>query len=214
MRISSSVIKVAGLVALAAAVVVAATAYAPRAWAEGSPSVVKIAARNGGFRLHRNGETYFIKGVGGSGSLDLLAACGGNSVRTWGADNLGPLLDDAQKRGITVTVGIWLGHKEHGFDYDNADQVAKQYEDARQAILKYKDHPALLMWGIGNEMEISAGADNAAVWSAVNNIAAMAHKLDPNHPTMTVIAEIGGNKVKAAPTAVPPAPTAAATEAK
>jgi Glycosyl hydrolases family 2, TIM barrel domain len=163
---------------------------------DGSPSVVKLVEQNGAFRLLRNGQPYFVKGAGGDGSRELLASCGGNSIRTWGAENIGPVLDEAQKRGLTVTIGIWLGHKEHGFDYNNVAQVAEQYEKARQAILRYKDHPALLMWGIGNEMEITAGADNAAVWSAVNNIAAAAHKLDPNHPTMTVVAEIGGNKVK------------------
>ena len=47
-------------------------------------------------------------------------------------------------------------------------------ERARRAILKYKDHPAVLLWGIGNEMEGPGRADNAAIWSAINNIAAMA----------------------------------------
>ncbi len=45
-------------------------------------------------------------------------------------------------------------------------------------------------------MEGYEKGDNAAIWSAVNNIASMVKKLDPNHPTMTVIAEIGGDKVK------------------
>ena len=84
--------------------------------------------------------------------------------------------------------------KEHGFDYSNAEQVSAQYEQARKTVLKYKDHPALLMWALGNEME--GDGSNAAVWSAVNNLAAMVKKLDPNHPTMTVVAEIGGSKVK------------------
>jgi len=168
----------------------------PKSAGVSSPSVVKVIEADGRAQLLLNGEKYFIKGAGGDGSRALLKSCGGNSIRTWGVDNLGSVLDEAQKHGLTVCAGIWLGHKEHGFDYNNADQVAKQYEDARAAIAKFKDHPALLTWAIGNEMEISAGADNAAVWSAVNNIAAAAHKIDPNHPTMTVVAEIGGNKVK------------------
>ena len=159
-------------------------------------SVVKVEKKGNGFQLVRNGDAYFVKGAGGDGPLELLRACGGNSVRTWGVDKLGTVLDAAQKQGLTVTAGIWLGHKEHGFDYNNANQVAEQYEKAREAIQKYRNHPALLMWAIGNEMEVSAGADNAAVWSAVNNIATASHALDPNHPTMTVIAELGGNKVR------------------
>lgn len=172
-----------------------ARALAPDA-AGGKPSVVRVVKTDSGWELQRNGQPYVIKGVGGSGSLEKLAAAGGNSVRTWGVDNLQPILDEAQRRGLTVTVGIWLGHERHGFDYTNADQVAAQYEAARQAILKYKDHPAVLMWGIGNEMEGYEKGDNAAIWSAINSIAAMAHRLDPNHPTMTVTAEIGGNRVK------------------
>ena len=158
-------------------------------------SKVSIVEKNGELRLNRDGKPYFIKGAGGSDHLKLLKESGGNSIRTWGADNLEPLLDQAQKLGLTVTVGIWLGHKEHGFSYDNADQVSEQYENVRKAVLKYRYHPALLMWALGNEMEDGEGK-SAAIWSAINNLATLVKSLDPNHPTMTVLAEIGGDKVK------------------
>lgn len=147
-------------------------------------------------QLLRAGQPHFIQGGGGNSSLKALADAGGNSVRTWGTDNLDKLLDDAHSLGLTVTVGIWLGHARHGFDYTNAKQVEDQVDRARAAILKYKDHPAVLMWGIGNEMESNGNEDNAAMWSAVNSLGALAHRLDPNHPTMTVVAEIGGKKVQ------------------
>ena len=158
---------------------------------------VELVGQGGKWQLVRNGQAFAIKGAGGDGSREVLAKVGGNSVRTWGAENVGPMLDEAQKLGLTVTVGIWLGHERHGFDYTKLDQVAKQYEGARQTVLKHKDHPALLMWGLGNEMEGSKGGDNAAIWSAVNNIAAMVKKVDGNHPTMTVVAEVGGRKIEA-----------------
>jgi hypothetical protein len=172
---------------------------APQAEAEprqGKPTVVRVVKDKDGWQLLRDGEPYFIKGAGGDESRALLAQVGGNSIRTWGADKLEDLLDEANRHGLSVTVGIWLGHERHGFNYNDADQVAAQYENARKAILRYKDHPAVLMWGLGNEMEGYARGDNAAIWSAINNIASMAKKLDPNHPTMTVIAEIGGDRVR------------------
>ena len=52
-----------------------------------------------------------------------------------------------------MTAGIWLGHKDQGFDYHNPQQVADQLESVRQTVLKYRNAPALLVWGIGNEME-------------------------------------------------------------
>jgi hypothetical protein len=164
--------------------------------AESKPVAVQVVRSADGWRLLRDGKPYFIKGAGGDGARALLARAGGNSIRTWGADKLEALLDEAQRHGLTVTVGIWLGHERHGFNYNDADQVAAQYESARKAILRWKDHPAVLMWGIGNEMEGYEKGDNAAIWSAINNIASMAKKLDANHPTMTVVAEIGGDRVK------------------
>ena len=65
---------------------------------------------------------------------------------------------------------------------------------AKSVILKYKDNPTVLMWGIGNEMEGYKDGDDPLMWNNVQDIAKFAHENDPNHPTMTVIAEIGGKK--------------------
>lgn len=158
------------------------------------PSIVKVVKTGSGFQLLRNGNPYFVKGAGGDGSKTLLRDIGGNSFRTWGADALEPKLSEAQALGLTVTVGVWLGHREY-FDYHDAAQVAGQKESVRKAILRYRNSPALLCWALGNEMEVGQ-QDNADMWAAIEDLAKMAHALDPNHPTMTVVAEIGGDKVK------------------
>jgi hypothetical protein len=95
-----------------------------------------------------------------------------------------------------VTVGIWLGHERHGFGYDDETQVREQLERARDIVLRYKDHPAVLLWGVGNEMEGFEAGDDPAIWAAVNDVAAMIKRLDPAHPTMTVTAEIGGGRIR------------------
>jgi hypothetical protein len=164
---------------------------------KGPIPVAVVASPDGGHALTRGGEPYFVFGGGGWTNLDALKALGGNSIRTWGTDDLGPILDKAHALGLSVTVGLWLGHERHGFDYNDPKQVADQYDKCKADVLKYKDHPAVLAWGIGNEME---GFDpkktgNAAIWSAINNIASMVKKVDPNHPTMTVVAGIYGDKV-------------------
>jgi len=157
---------------------------------------VELAKTEQGWQLLRGGEPYFIKGAGGSGSLEQLAAAGGNSVRTWSTDGAGEILDEAHALGLTVTVGIWLGHERHGFDYNDDNQVREQLERAREAVLRYRNHPALLLWGIGNEMEGFEDGDNPAVWKAVNDVAAMAKELDPHHPTMTVTTFVHGERVE------------------
>lgn len=159
------------------------------------PVPVELVKTESGWQLERGGEPYFILGAGGDGPLDELAAAGANSIRTWGGD-VGTLLDDAHALGMTVTVGIWLGHERHGFDYGDPAQVEEQLENARKMVLKYRDHPALLMWGVGNEMEGFDEGDDPAIWTAVNDVAAMIKELDPNHPTMTVTAFVHGKRIE------------------
>jgi hypothetical protein len=165
-----------------------------RAMADDGAVKTELKKTADGWQLFRDGKPYFIKGGGGDGPMQVLVDCGGNSIRTWGVgNNTQELLDKAQKLGVTVTLGIWLGHKDNGFDYDNADALKKQLADARRAVERYKNHPALLMWALGNEME--NGNDVPAVWNHVEDLAKMVHEVDPNHPTMSVVAEIGGDKV-------------------
>ena len=82
---------------------------------------------------------------------------------------------------------------EHALNYADASAVRREVEKARGFFRRYRRHPALLMWGLGNEMEGSG--DNPEIWRTVNEIARVAKSEDPDHPTMTVIAEAGGRKI-------------------
>ena len=55
----------------------------------------------------------------------------------------------------------------------------------------------MLVWGIGNEMEGYDKGGNPAIWQHIEDLCQMVKKIDPNHPTMTVIAEIGGDRIAA-----------------
>jgi len=158
------------------------------------PVRVEVRKTADGWRLLRDGKPYFIKGAGGDASKALLAQYGGNTFRTWGAGHLSSDFEDAHKSGLTVIAGLWLGHKPNGFDYHNANQVARQLARCREIVLQYRNDPALLIWAIGNEMEDDEPPGDPAVYQAVENIAAMIKTEDTNHPTMTVFAEVIENK--------------------
>jgi hypothetical protein len=152
---------------------------------------VEVVKHDGKYQLLRDGKPYRVKGAGlADGNLDQLAAHGGNSIRTWatvdGPDGTAKLLDEAHKLGITVSLCVSVGSERHGFDYYDDDAVARQLEAIRQEIPKYKDHPALLTWIIGNELNFDY--KNPKVYDAVNDISRMIHEIDPNHPTTTTIA--------------------------
>ncbi len=161
-----------------------------------APVPVRIETTSAGFRLLRGGRPYYVKGAGAPKELlTSLRAAGGNSVRTWGADDLEPLLDAAHRLGMTVTIGFWLQKKTDGFDYTNSEAVRRQFEACLAGVRRYRNHPALLMWGIGNEMELGDGSPE--MWRAVEQIAAMIKREDPNHPSMTVVADMWPEKLAA-----------------
>ena len=117
----------------------------------GGGSSVEIINENGHWRLLRNGEPYQVNGAGiDSADLESFAAHGGTSFRTWRTSNARQVLDEAQRLGLTVVMCLEIGRERHGFDYDDESAVAAQLEFARKEVLKYKDHPALLVW-IGDE---------------------------------------------------------------
>ena len=167
------------------------------------PSKVSVNKEGDQFQLTLNGKPFFINGVGGTQHLSDLRALGGNSIRTWGIESLAepvdgkPLIDRAQELGLMVTAGIWVQQQRKGFDYDDPKAVDTQREAVRQAVRSYKDRPALLIWGLGNETEgpMSDGSD-LRVWKELNVLAGIVKQEDPNHPVMTVIAGAGGVKIK------------------
>ncbi|HCH66307.1 MAG TPA: hypothetical protein DFR83_26115 [Deltaproteobacteria bacterium] len=163
-----------------------------------APIPVEVVRTDAGYALQRGGQPFTLRGVGGTHGLDQLVAIGGTSLRTWGVgEETAALLDEAHSLGLTVSLGIWLGHERHGFDYSDAAQVAAQHEVVRQAVMAHKDHPALLMWGLGNEMEGFDSGDDPAIWTAVCEAAALIQELDPHHPVMSTTADIGGGRVAA-----------------
>lgn len=156
----------------------------------------------GHFELLVGGQPFFAKGVGGANNLRKLKELGGNTFRTWGAEQLDEriegklLLDYADELGLKVMAGIWIGHERHGFDYNDPVQINKQREHVRETVCKHKDHPALLVWGLGNEMEgPAADGSDIRIWKELNELAKIVKEEDPHHPVCTVIASIGGEKV-------------------
>ena len=155
---------------------------------------VEIKKINNDYRLYRDGEPYFIKGASGFSYYDRIKKYGGNSIRIWNSDNAQNVLNQADSIGLTVTLGLFIGAQRFGFDYNNPEMVEKQKQYVKQQIIKYKDYPALLMWGIGNEVEL--GSTDFKFWEAIDSIARMIHEIDPNHPTTTMLAGVQEKHVK------------------
>ena len=161
--------------------------------------IVKLVRNETGWQLLRDSKPFYINGAGGEGDLKMLAELGGNSSRTWGVDDTQATLkrlDEAESNGISVALGLWLEHERHGkMTYTDYDGVIKQIDLTIKHVRDLKHHPAILVWGVGNEME--GEGDNPAIWSHIEHLAQRVKAEDPYHPVMTVIAEMGGKKIEA-----------------
>jgi exo-beta-1,3-glucanase (GH17 family) len=150
------------------------------------------------FRYSVDGELFYIRGVDGIDELALMAEAGANAVRTYSIDALqnGALLDEAQRLGIKVVVGLWMDHESTSFTYaGNPSAVQQQYLELIAEVEKYKTHPAVMGWAVGNEVDISTSANPLAIYAAINAIAKYIHESDPYHPTMAVLAGSSTTKI-------------------
>jgi len=155
---------------------------------------VEIVKKDNGFQLLRGGEPYYIKGVGGIDYLEKAKEYGANSFRTWSTENAKEQLDKAHELGMTVCLGFWAQHERHGFDWSNEIGVKLQLEAFSKVVDEVKDHPALLMWAVGNEVDLFY--TNFDVWKHINDIALMIKEKDPYHPVTTVTAGLDVAEVK------------------
>ena len=162
---------------------------------------------DGVWRIYINGVETPIRGAGGvlsPGMLEHFKESGGNFTRTWGGDSLEEIvgggeryIDRAYRLGIHVMPGLWIGHERHGFDYSDPKAIEAQRKMVRETVRKYKNHPAVVMWGLGNEMEDPVSqTGKPIIFRELNALAAIIKEEDPNHPVMTVIAGSAKGKVE------------------
>lgn len=144
---------------------------------------VQIKKTETGYQLLRGGKPYFIKGVAGLQQLDRVKELGGNSLRLYTTNYADAIMDKAQEQGLTVMLGLWMKPEYEGFDYYDRKAVALQNEEIRRQVLRFRNHPALLMWNVGNELDNHT--NNPRAYQVLNDMVKMIHELDPYHPVTT-----------------------------
>ena len=157
---------------------------------------------SGAFELIVDGEPVFIKGAVGQDGIELVKKYGGNAIRSGYRKER---LDEAHASGLMVLVNLPVAAQRDGFDYEDVEAVKKQHERIVNIVRETKDHPAVLMWALGNELdhvpqkvyEPNKIYYNMKVWDAVNDLAKAIHEIDPNHPVMTVVGSITKHKINA-----------------
>jgi hypothetical protein len=166
---------------------------------------VTVEKTNLSWNLLMDGEPFEIKGATFGYGKDLenydayfkdLKFLGVNTIRTWAiGENTALLLDTAHNYGIKVMLGIWMRHGRPGmedddsFDYlTDTKGMEAMRANAITTVETYKDHPAILTWGIGNEVYLNMDTDEEKVVYSklLERICSDIKSIDSNHPITSV----------------------------
>ncbi|MBU1078084.1 MAG: hypothetical protein KKH98_12375 [Spirochaetes bacterium] len=115
--------------------------------------------------------------------LSYLSSMGCNTIRTWKEVNSRAFLDECHRNNIMVIMGF-------GFNANTvvSSDALKQItiDNFKAYVNSFKDHPAVLMWGIGNEYNLSLSVSTNAFYAFINQLAKAAHEAEGGmfHPTM------------------------------
>ncbi len=165
------------------------------------------------WKLYVDNKPFEVKGVTFGGDVTRasvgkelrdLKFLGVNTIRIWGTnENTGILLDSANAYGIKVMVGIWMRHGRPGMEGDDSFNYLKDakgmedmYKYAMETVNKYKSHPGVLYFGVGNEVFLNIGSDEEkkAYATFLERICSDIKKADPDHPIVSVEAWTFGLK--------------------
>ncbi|MFW6313597.1 MAG: hypothetical protein ACOC2N_06915, partial [Spirochaetota bacterium] len=149
--------------------------------------ITTLSNSTSGWTLTVDNDPFFVKGAVGHEKLARLAELGANAVRLPALDR--EALDEAEAAGLAVLANLRVRPERDGMDYDDEAAVAAQHGELMAQVGELKEHPAIFMWCVGNELDhIPGNSDfNPKVWPAVNAIAREIHDIDPDHPTMTAV---------------------------
>ncbi len=164
-----------------------------------------VKKENGGWKLYVNDKPFEVKGVtfGGDVTKENVGKymkdfkfLGVNTIRTWGTnDNTQILLDSAEAYGVKVMVGIWMRHGRPGMEGDDSFDYLKDakgmdamYEGAIATVNKYKNHPAVLYFGVGNEvyLNIATNEEKLAYSLFLEKVCSNIKQIDADHPIVSV----------------------------
>lgn len=121
--------------------------------------------------------------------LKLMQEAGINTIRVYEPIDDSAVLDQINAAGIKLIMGF--GYNQEG-RFDIASGSILDY------IEKYKNHPAILFWELGNEYNYHPEwfDDDLANWyTALNSTAQKIKTIDQNHPVATAHGEIPTQEV-------------------
>lgn len=140
-------------------------------------------------------RNFQIKGICGTVRLDLATNYGANTIRTY-VPPTREQLDKYQQMGLKVIAGFWMPHQgqnksgNESWDFDYQRNGSKVVDNFAEILNQIGDHPALLMWCLGNEIPLEP-----AYLETVNRMSQLLHTRYPGQLTSITIVNAPKEKI-------------------
>ncbi len=167
--------------------------------ADAQPVSVRIEKQGNKFVLLRGDQTIYLRGAvvgdatalpnapgGVKNPIDVLKKAGANAARV--ASNRA-ILDKLHANQMFGVVDLVLRGERDGMDWDDDAMVKAQAEATLTTVRELKDHPAVVVWVLGNELDYIPPNEpyNPRIWQRLNDLARTIKKIDPNHLVLTIV---------------------------
>jgi len=166
------------------------------------PGIVTIVETSNGFEYRVNGVKTCVKGVGYNAmtkgidpvsradryerDFGLISMSGFNTIIGWSSEEFDELLlEKAAQYQLGVVLPFELNPKSN---YQDPEVRKQLMEQIKLWVERYKESPAIRMWGVGNEVVHGMGnsrSNNAKAFASfLVEAADYIHSLDPYHPVI------------------------------
>ncbi len=131
-------------------------------------------------------KDFKIKGICGNTRLDLATAWGANTIRTYTPPSR-EQLDNYHRLGLKVIFGVWMPHQGENpgkpkWSYDYKKSGDEQVRFFAKLVDKIGDHPAILLWCLGNEVPL-----DPEYLRTINRMSELLHQKYPMQLTSVTI---------------------------
>jgi hypothetical protein len=149
---------------------------------------VYIKKTQNGYGIIRNGKPFYINGAAGYSHFNELTEAGGNTIRIYDTVNLASILDEAYLNNLAVIVDIPIPPFSKMYDfYADKENIIVLKQSVKELVKKNKNHPSVLMWNLGNELNHPFQLRKNMLMKTFNELIEIIKEEDPNHPVSTAI---------------------------
>lgn len=151
---------------------------------------VSIRQESGRYSFFKSGKPFLVKGGAGYTNIKELAECGGNTIICWDTAKLESTLRQADQYNVAVIIGIDIPGVDNTEFYNDKKNIENYFNAYKNIVVRFKDHPSLLAWCLGNELIMPFSFTNILFYKSYNRLLSMIHDIDPDHPVSTAVMNI------------------------